>query len=131
MKKICFLGLVCMLLAGCKSVHPVQTGNDSIRIKTEYIYKNRIDTVLVERDQNTETRNDTVFVTKTEYKYQTKYVGDTVILRDTITTAKTFLTVRNELNGWQKFMQAMGYAGMGTFLALLITFVFYIFKKIK
>lgn len=83
------------------------------------------------RKQNTETRNDTVFVTKTEYKYQTKFVGDTVILRDTITTAKTFLTVKNELNGWQKFMQAMGYAGMGMFLALLIAFIFYIIKKIK
>lgn len=131
MKKICFLGLVFVLLSGCKSLQPVQTGNDSIRVKTEYVYKNRIDTVLVEREQNTETRNDTVFVTKTEYKYRTKFVGDTVILLDTITTAKTFLTVKNELNGWQKFMQAMGYAGMGTFLALLIVFVFYIIKKIK
>ena len=67
-------------------------------------------------------KGDTVLLEKRHTKYIEKLRVDTLIKRDSIPVPYEVIKemVRNELNWWQKIMQAIGYLSLGLIIGLII-----------
>lgn len=73
-------------------------------------------------------KGDTVLLEKWHTKYVDKLRIDTLIKRDSIPVPYDVVMekVRNELNWWQKIIQAIGYLALGA----VVGFIIYKIKKV-
>ena len=93
------IGWVVLWLCCCKSVEyvPVKViEKDSVYLTT-YVR----DSVYVESDRETITRNDTVYVTKTLYKYKEKVTTDTMYI-ERVDSVEVPYPVARALTKWER-----------------------------
>ena len=113
MKKLLLIFLVFIAIS-CGTTKVVEVPVD--RVRTEYINRHSIDTVIKNDSIIIRDKGDTVFLEK--YKYLYKYVNrtDTVLKTDTITKVQTVEVVKevNKVNNWQVILMVLG----GSALAL-------------
>lgn len=113
MKKLLLIFLVFIAIS-CGTTKVVEVPVD--RVRTEYVDRHSIDTVIKNDSIIIRDKGDTVFLEK--YKYLYKYVNrtDTVLKTDTITKVQTVEVVKevNKVNNWQVILMVLG----GSALAL-------------
>lgn len=113
MKKLLLIFLVFIAIS-CGTTKVVEVPID--RVRTEYIDRYSIDTVIKNDSIIIRDKGDTVFLEK--YKYLYKYVNrtDTVLKTDTITKVQTVEVVKevNKVKNWQVILMVLG----GSALAL-------------
>ena len=113
MKKLLLIFLVFIAIS-CGTTKVVEVPVD--RVRTEYINRHSIDTVIKNDSIIIRDKGDTVFLEK--YKYLYKYVNrtDTVLKTDTITKVQTVEVVKevNKVKNWQVILMVLG----GSALAL-------------
>ena len=102
-----------LLVTSCKSVEYIKVPVETVR--TEYVDRVLRDSIYVESNTNTITRNDTVFVDKVLYKY--KYINktDTVSRVDTVTVVQEVIkeVETNKLKDWQLVLMMVGCLTIG------------------
>ena len=113
MKKLLLIFLVFIAIS-CGTTKVVEVPVD--RVRTEYIDRHSIDTVIKNDSIIIRDKGDTVFLEK--YKYLYKYVNrtDTVLKTDTITKVQTVEVIKevNKVKNWQVILMVLG----GSALAL-------------
>ena len=113
MKKLLLIFLVFITIS-CGTTKVVEVPVD--RVRTEYIDRHSIDTVIKNDSIIIRDKGDTVFLEK--YKYLYKYVNrtDTVLKTDTITKVQTVEVIKevNKVKNWQVILMVLG----GSALAL-------------
>lgn len=124
---------VVFLLAACMPAKTLTSSStDTIRIinNTNTITR---DTILRDSYREIRTSGDTVYNSYYEFTYH-YHAADTI--KNDSTTSKTnnqqtITITTNQLNGWQKIIQAIGYGALGTLAALLIAGIIWRIIKIK
>lgn len=120
--------LLCLilLLSSCKSKEYIQVPVPVETIKTEY--KIQKDSVYLHDSINvyTETKGDTVYITKYKQKFQYALKVDTLIKTDSIPVIVEVQKIVevNKLKNWQKLLMFLG--GVGG-----LVLIGFIFKKFK
>ena len=121
------LGIILMftlLLSGCKTTEYIKVPVETIRTE----YKVQKDSIYLHDSINvyTETKGDTVYITKLKYKIKETFKTDTVLKRDSIPVIVEVEKVVevNKLHSWQKTLIWVG--GVG--LLVLLGFVLNKFK---
>lgn len=92
------------------------------RNSTDTIYRDRWHTLIV--------KGDTVFVHDSIENVKISSRVDT-IYRDSISTVEKIVTVPAELNGWQRFLQGLGYVAFGLLLGAAFLLIMKLFVKFK
>lgn len=132
MKKYNYILILMLLLfISCKTLEVVKEVPVEVeKIKTEYIYKQLVDTVIYRDSTSNIIRNDTVYLYKFKYIQQTKITNDTIRLIDSIPTVikvtDTVTVKTNILKWWQKVLIALGII----FLTIIGFKLFMFIKKI-
>ena len=107
MKKLLLIFLV-FIAVSCGTTKVIEVPVD--RVRTEYIDRHSIDTVIKNDSTIIRDKGDTVFLEK--YKYLYKYVNrtDTVIRTDTITKVQTVEVIKevNRIKNWQIILMILG-----------------------
>lgn len=107
MKKLLLIFLV-FIAVSCGTTKVIEVPVD--RVRTEYIDRHSIDTVIKNDSIIIREKGDTIFLEK--YKYLYKYVNrtDTVLKTDTITKVQTVEVVKevNKLRSWQVILMVCG-----------------------
>lgn len=107
MKKLLLIFLVFIAIS-CGTTKVVEVPVD--RVRTEYIDRHSIDTVIKNDSIIIRDKGDTVFLEK--YKYLYKYVNrtDTVLKTDTITKVQTVEVIKevNKVKNWQIGLMVLG-----------------------
>lgn len=107
MKKLLLIFLVFITIS-CGTTKVVEVPVD--RVRTEYIDRHSIDTVIKNDSIIIRDKGDTVFLEK--YKYLYKYVNrtDTVLKTDTITKVQTVEVIKevNKVKNWQIGLMVLG-----------------------
>ncbi len=118
MKSILLSLVLTITLLGCTTTQyiPVET------VKEKYINTTSIDTMYVKDSIFVQSKNDTVYLSKTQYIYRNKLVRDTIMVNDTIPIIKEVEIVKevNVIKDWQTTLMILG----GAFIA-------FIFLKLK
>ena len=119
--KRCLLGIILMftlLLSGCKTTEYIKVPVETI--KTEY--KVQKDSIYLHDSINiyTETKGDTVYITKLKYKIKETFKTDTVLKRDSIPVIVEVEKVVqvNKLHSWQKTLMWIGGVGLLVLLGI-------------
>ena len=115
------LGIILMftlLLSGCKTTEYIKVPVETI--KTEY--KIQKDSIYLHDSINvyTETKGDTVYITKLKYKIKETFKMDTVLKRDSIPVIVEVEKVIevNKLHSWQKTLMWIGGVGLLVLLGI-------------
>lgn len=125
---------VVFLLASCMPAKTLTSSSstDTIRIinNTNTITR---DTILRDSYREIRTSGDTVYNSYYEFTYH-YHAADTI--KNDSTTSKTnnqetITITTNQLNGWQKIIQAIGYGTLGTLAAILIAGIIWLIIKVK
>lgn len=107
MKKLLLIFLVFIAIS-CGTTKVIEIPVD--RVRTEYIDRHSIDTVIKNDSIIIRDKGDTVFLEK--YKYLYKYVNrtDTVLKTDTITKVQTVEVIKeiNKVKNWQIGLMVLG-----------------------
>lgn len=107
MKKLLLIFLAFIAIS-CGTTKVVEVPVD--RVRTEYIDRHSIDTVIKNDSIIIRDKGDTVFLEK--YKYLYKYVNrtDTVLKIDTITKVQTVEVIKevNKVKNWQIGLMVLG-----------------------
>lgn len=107
MKKLLLIFLVFIAIS-CGTTKVIEVPVD--RVRTEYIDRHSIDTVIKNDSIIIRDKGDTVFLEK--YKYLYKYVNrtDTVLKTDTITKVQTVEVIKevNKVKNWQIGLMVLG-----------------------
>lgn len=115
MKKLLLIFLVFIAIS-CGTTKVIEVPVD--RVRTEYIDRHSIDTVIKNDSIIIRDKGDTVFLEK--YKYLYKYVNrtDTVLKTDTITKVQTVEVIKevNKVKNWQITLMVIGGTGIGVCL---------------
>lgn len=125
---------VVFLLASCMPAKTLTSSStDTIRIINNTHTTTR-DTIYRDTYREIRTSGDTVYNSYYEFTYH-YHAADTI--KNDSTTSKTnnqqtITITTNQLNGWQKIIQAFGYGTLGTIAALLIAgIIWLIIIKVK
>ena len=115
------LGIILMftlLLSGCKTTEYIKVPVETIRTE----YKVQKDSVYLHDSINvyTETKGDTVYITKLKYKIKETFKTDTVLKRDSIPVIVEVEKVVevNKLHSWQKTLMWIGGVGLLVLLGI-------------
>ncbi len=129
-----FVILILFCLSSCSSQRPAvsATKADTVLIVNNNHTSSR-DTVYRDRYREIHTSGDTVYNSYYEFTYH-YHAADTT--RNDSTTSKTnnqetITITTNQLNGWQKIIQAFGYGALGTLAAILIAGIIWIIIKVR
>lgn len=117
------LGIILMftlLLSGCKTTEYIKVPVETIRTE----YKVQKDSIYLHDSINvyTETKGDTVYITKLKYKIKETFKTDTVLKRDSIPVIVEVEKVVeiNKLHSWQKTLMWIGGVGVLVLLGFVI-----------
>lgn len=120
MKKY-ILGIILMfslLLSGCKTIEYVKIPVETIRTE----YKVQKDSIYLHDSINvyTETKGDTVYITKLKYRIKETFKTDTILKRDSIPVIVEVEKVVevNKLHSWQKSLMWIGGVGLLVLLGI-------------
>ena len=115
------LGIILMftlLLSGCKTTEYIKVPVETIRTE----YKVQKDSIYLHDSINvyTETKGDTVYITKLKYKIKETFKTDTVLKRDSIPVIVEVEKVIevNKLHSWQKTLMWIGGVGLLVLLGI-------------
>ena len=115
------LGIILMftlLLSGCKTTEYIKVPVETIRTE----YKVQKDSIYLHDSINvyTETKGDTVYITKLKYKIKETFKTDTVLKRDSIPVIVEVEKVVevNKLHSWQKTLMWLGGVGLLVLLGI-------------
>lgn len=115
------LGIILMftlLLSGCKTTEYIKVPVETIRTE----YKVQKDSIYLHDSINvyTETKGDTVYITKLKYKIKETFKTDTVLKRDSIPVIVEVEKVVevNKLHSWQKTLMWIGGVGLLVLLGI-------------
>ena len=115
------LGIILMftlLLSGCKTTEYIKVPVETIRTE----YKVQKDSIYLHDSINvyTETKGDTVYITKLKYKIKETFKTDTVLKRDSIPVIVEVEKVVevNKLHSWQKTLMWVGGVGLLVLLGI-------------
>ena len=124
---------VVFLLAACMPAKTLTSSStDTIRIINNTHTTTR-DTIYRDSYREIRTSGDTVYNSYYEFTYH-YHTADTT--KNDSTTSKTnnqqtITITTNQLNGWQKIIQAIGYGTLGTLAAILIAGIIWLIIKVK
>lgn len=117
------LGIILMftlLLSGCKTTEYIKVPVETIRTE----YKVQKDSIYLHDSINvyTETKGDTVYITKLKYKIKETFKTDTILKRDSIPVIVEVEKVVevNKLHSWQKTLMWIGGVGVLVLLGFVI-----------
>ena len=115
------LGIILMfilLLSGCKTTEYIKVPVETVRTE----YKVQKDSIYLHDSINvyTETKGDTVYITKLKYKIKETFKTDTVLKRDSIPVVVEVEKVVevNKLHSWQKTLMWIGGVGLLVLLGI-------------
>ena len=115
------LGIILMftlLLSGCKTTEYIKIPVETVRTE----YKVQKDSIYLHDSINvyTETKGDTVYITKLKYKIKETFKTDTVLKRDSIPVIVEVEKVVevNKLHSWQKTLMWIGGVGLLVLLGI-------------
>lgn len=115
------LGIILMftlLLSGCKTTEYIKVPVEIVRTE----YKVQKDSIYLHDSINvyTETKGDTVYITKLKYKIKETFKTDTVLKRDSIPVIVEVEKVVevNKLHSWQKTLMWIGGVGLLVLLGI-------------
>ena len=115
------LGIILMftlLLSGCKTTEYIKVPVETIRTE----YKVQKDSIYLHDSINvyTETKGDTVYITKLKYKIKETFKTDTILKRDSIPVIVEVEKVVevNKLHSWQKTLMWIGGVGLLVLLGM-------------
>lgn len=115
------LGIILMftlLLSGCKTTEYIKVPVETVRTE----YKVQKDSIYLHDSINvyTETKGDTVYITKLKYKIKETFKTDTVLKRDSIPVIVEVEKVVevNKLHSWQKTLMWIGGVGLLVLLGI-------------
>lgn len=113
MKKLLLIFLVFIAIS-CGTTKVIEVPVD--RIRTEYIDRHSVDTIIKNDSIVIREKGDTTFLEKYKYIYKYVYRTDTVLKTDTITKIQTVEVVKevNKVKNWQIGLMVLG----GSALAL-------------
>ena len=79
-------------------------------VRTEYINKVEIDTIIVNNDRLIKEKGDTIYIVNTKYVYKTKNKIDTILRIDTIPIIQEVEVIKevNKLKDWQVVLMVLG-----------------------
>ena len=107
-----------LLLSGCKTTEYIKVPVETIRTE----YKVQKDSVYLHDSINvyTETKGDTVYITKFKYKIKGTFKTDTILKRDSIPVIVEVEKVVevNKLHSWQKTLMWVGGVGLLVLLGI-------------
>ena len=107
-----------LLLSGCKTTEYIKVPVETIRTE----YKVQKDSVYLHDSINvyTETKGDTVYITKLKYKIKETFKTDTILKRDSIPVIVEVEKVVevNKLHSWQKTLMWVGGVGLLVLLGI-------------
>ena len=127
MKRICYIAcLLLILLSSCKTITKVV---EVPVIKTEYIVKEKTDSILIHDSIDRVIKNDSIIIDRWHTKYKYIHCVDTVIKNDTITQTVTVTetVVEYRVSKVQKFFI---WIGVITLILIILYIVLFILKKI-
>ena len=127
MKRICYIAcLLLVLLSSCKTITKVV---EVPVIKTEYIVKEKTDSILIHDSIDRVIKNDSVIIDRWHIKYKYIYCKDTVIKNDTITQTVTVTetVVEYRVSKVQKFFI---WIGVITLILIILYIALFVLKKI-
>lgn len=133
MKTLLYI-LIIIFLFSCSSQRPAvsATKADTVLIVNNNHTSSR-DTIYRDRYREIRTSGDTVYNSYYEFIYH-YHAADTT---RTDSTSKTNSEITekivpvNKLTSWQKTIQAIGYAAIGTVVAIIIAAIFWIIIKVR
>ena len=109
-----------LLLSGCKTTEYIKVPVETIRTE----YKVQKDSIYLHDSINvyTETKGDTVYITKLKYKIKETFKTDTILKRDSIPVIVEVEKVVevNKLHSWQKTLMWIGGVGVLVLLGFVI-----------
>ena len=115
------LGIILMftlLLSGCKTTEYIKVPVETVRTE----YKVQKDSIYLHDSINvyTETKGDTVYITKLKYKIKETFKTDTMLKRDSIPVIVEVEKVVevNKLHSWQKTLMWIGGVGLLVLLGI-------------
>lgn len=115
------LGIILMftlLLSGCKTTEYIKVPVETIRTE----YKVQKDSIYLHDSINvyTETKGDTVYITKLKYKIKETFKTDTILKRDSIPVIVEVekMVEVNKLHSWQKTLMWIGGVGLLVLLGI-------------
>ena len=115
------LGIILMftlLLSGCRTTEYIKVPVETVRTE----YKVQKDSIYLHDSINvyTETKGDTVYITKLKYKIKETFKTDTVLKRDSIPVIVEVEKVVevNKLHSWQKTLMWIGGVGLLVLLGI-------------
>lgn len=115
------LGIMLMftlLLSGCKTTEYIKVPVETVRTE----YKVQKDSIYLHDSINvyTETKGDTVYITKLKYKIKETFKTDTILKRDSIPVIVEVEKVVevNKLHSWQKTLMWIGGVGLLVLLGI-------------
>ena len=118
------LGIILMftlLLSGCKTTEYIKVPVETVRTE----YKVQKDSIYLHDSINiyTETKGDTVYITKLKYKIKETFKTDTILKRDSIPVIVEVEKVVevNKLHSWQKTLMWIGGVGLLVLLGIGIS----------
>lgn len=127
MKRICYIAfLMLILLSSCRTITKVV---EVPVVKTEYIVKEKTDSILIHDSIDRVIKNDSVIIDRWHTQYKYIYCVDTVIKTDTITQTVnvTETVVEYRVSKVQKFFI---WIGVITLILIILYIVLFILKKI-
>ena len=127
MKRICYIAcLLLILLSSCKTITKVV---EVPVVKTEYIVKEKTDSILIHDSIDRIIKNDSVIIDRWHTQYKYIHCVDTVIKTDTITQTVnvTETVIEYRVSKVQKFFI---WIGVITLILIILYITLFILKKI-
>lgn len=119
---------IVLQLCGCKQVEYVP-----VRIETKdslYLTKYVHDSIYVETEKETVTKNDTVYVTNTRYKYKEKVINDTMYV-ERVDSIQVPYPVEKNLSRWEQTCVNYGGEAIVICVVFLFVIIWMIYKRFK
>lgn len=119
---------IVLQLCGCKQVEYVP-----VRIETKdslYLTKYVHDSIYVETEKETVTKNDTVYVTNTRYKYKEKVINDTMYV-ERVDSVQVPYPVEKKLSRWEQTCVNYGGEAIVICVVFLFVIIWMIYKRFK
>lgn len=127
MKRICYIAfLMLILLSSCRTITKVV---EVPVIKTEYIVKEKTDSILIHDSIDRVIKNDSVIIDRWHTQYKYIHRVDTIMKTDTITQTVTVpeTVVEYRVSKVQKFFI---WIGVITLILIILYIALFILKKI-
>lgn len=129
-----FVILIIICFSSCSSQRPAVSAfvADTVLIVNNNHISSR-DTIYRDRYREIHTSGDTVYNSYYEFIYH-YHAADTT-RTDSTSKTNSLITEKivpvNQLTAWQKTIQAIGYAAIGTIAAILMAGIFWIIIKVR